>query len=75
MLLAKKVVQKRNDYRWSRLMIFGFEEHHSTEQLCTGLALMIQTGREWNNTHPLFVLSADVLSAFDELCLDTVLEC
>ena len=55
-------------------MIFGFEENHSTEQICLGLTLIVQKGTEWPKVKPVYILSADVKAAFDNLTLDTVLE-
>ena len=55
-------------------MIFGFEENHNTEQLCLGLQLLVQKGLEWKRTMPVFVLSADVKAAFDELSLELIVD-
>ena len=73
--LLRKFVQTASTWRWRRLLIFGFEEHHSTEQICVGLQLLVSKGREWPSGHPIVVLSADVKAAFDELDLDAVLDC
>ena len=55
-------------------MIFGFGESHSTEQICVGLQLLAQKGREGSHLHPIVILSAEVKFAFDELDSDAVLD-
>ena len=73
-MLLKSQVRRYSGQRWRQLLIFGFEENHSIEQICVGLQLFLQKGCEWSQTFPVFVLSAEVKSAFDELGLYVVVE-
>eukprot|EP00973_Karenia_brevis_P067259 9352605-Karenia_brevis.AAC.1 len=67
MLLIKKAIAEMSNPRWSQCYIFGYEENHSTEQICVGLSTLIQRGWEWKDQAPVFVLSCDVKAAFDNL--------
>ena len=60
--------------RWRSLMVFGFEPGHSPEQVQTCLGLLLQKGVEWSQQMPVYVLSGDVLAAFDHLTPQAVQE-
>lgn len=72
--LLKTFLRANCNYRWDCLCIFGFEENHSTEQICLGLSLLLQKGNEWSRKWPVYVIGADVKSVFDELSPETVFE-
>ena len=74
MTLLREHVRVQANARWRRLLIFGFEENHNTEQICLGLQLLVQNGLEWRHNTPIFILGANVKAAFDELSLDQVME-
>ncbi|CAK0849587.1 unnamed protein product, partial [Prorocentrum cordatum] len=37
--------------KWRKFMVFGFEENHSTEQICIGLQLLVQCGGFGSDGH------------------------
>eukprot|EP00973_Karenia_brevis_P048589 6745693-Karenia_brevis.AAC.1 len=74
MILIRRAISARANPRWRRCFIFGYEENHSTEQICVGLSALLQRGEEWKEQAPVFIVSADVKAAFDNLTLQAVLK-
>lgn len=74
MILLCNHMHQNGSFRWRRLLIFGFEEHHSAEQICIGLQLLLREGLEWKSAVPAFVLETNVKEAFDDLGLEVVLD-
>jgi len=52
---------------WSRVCIFGFREHFGLEHIICSLAFMLSRGREWWHRCPVYIISCDVMHAFDRL--------
>ena len=73
-LVRERVHQMRLSSRWSRIMVFGFEQHHRCEHIFCGLNILIQRSLEWGQQKPIYIASADVKAAFDYLRPLVVLE-
>eukprot|EP00973_Karenia_brevis_P041712 5773398-Karenia_brevis.AAC.1 len=70
MLLVKSEVRMIRHVRWDRLYIFGFEDGHACTQICSGLSMLVNRGLEWAEQAAVYVASADVRAAFDNLTAD-----